>query len=127
VRKVHVTIAGMVGIDAEYVQTAVLVVALLLFQPVLARLEDWLESMLIGDRSDYRTVLRNLSRDVTTVLDLGDLGHKVGNMLSQSLLIEGGHLFVGPAAGSQMAAVASFGPVQLAPGLVADLELKVAA
>jgi len=127
VRKLHVTIAGMVGIDAEYVQTAVLVVALLLFQPVLARLEDWLESMLIGDRSDYRTVLRNLSRDVTTVLDLGDLGRKVGDMLSQSLLIEGGHLFVRPVAGSQMAAVASFGPVQLEPGLVADLELKVAA
>ena len=126
VRKVHVTIAGMVGIDAEYVQTAVLVVALLLFQPVLARLEDWLESVLIGDRSDYRTVLRNLSRDVTTVLDLGDLGRKVGDMLSQSLLVEGGHLFVRTVAGSELTAVASFGPAQLPAGLVSDLEAKIA-
>ncbi|HWN80785.1 MAG TPA: SpoIIE family protein phosphatase, partial [Candidatus Udaeobacter sp.] len=127
VRKVHVTIAGMVGIDAEYVQTAVLVVALLLFQPVLSRLEDWLESMLIGDRSDYRTVLRNLSRDVTTVLDLGDLGRKVGDMLSQSLLVEGGHLYVRTLPGAEMSVVASFGPVVLPPGLLTDLEPKIAA
>jgi sigma-B regulation protein RsbU (phosphoserine phosphatase) len=127
VRKVHVTIAQLVGIDAEYVQTAVLVIALLLFQPVLSRLEDWLESMLIGDRADYRTVLRNLSRDVTTVLDLGELGRKVGDMLGQSMLVQGGHLLVRPAPGSEMVSVASFGPTALPPPrLTAELEERIA-
>ncbi len=125
VRRVHMALAGLFGIDAEFVETGVLVVALLLFQPVLGRLEDWLESILIRDRADYRHMLRTLARDVTSVLDLGDLGRKMGDMLGTGLLVESSHLFVRTNPTAAFEQVASFGPLALTPRLVIDLESRL--
>jgi len=125
VRRLNVAIAGFIGIEADYIQTAVLVVALLLFQPLVARLEDVLEQVMLGDRADYRNVLRGLSRDVSTVLDLGDLGRKVGDMLAGSMMVDCGCLIVRPAPGSPLVHVAGFGRQEADPVLIRALEERV--
>jgi len=127
IRRIHPAVAGLVGIDPEIIEIAVLVVALLLFQPILSRTEEKLEDLLIGDRSDYRNVLRALARDVAVVLDLGELGRKVGHMLEASMMIGCGRLLVRPASGTPLAEAAGFGIPALSPALITAIEVRLAA
>ncbi len=126
VRQLNVAIAGLIGIEADYIQTAVLVVALLLFQPLVGRLEELLEQVMLGDRSDYRNLLRELSRDVSTVLDLGELGNKVGAMLASSMMVDCGCLFVRSAPPAPLTHVAGFGGQEVDSTLVRVLEERLA-
>ncbi len=127
VRRLNVAIAGFIGIEAEYIQTAVLVVALLLFQPLVARFEDILEQVMLRDRADYRNVLRGLAREVATVLDLSELGRKVGDMLAASMMVDCGCLFVRATPAAPLTHVAGFGRQDVDAPLVRALEERLAA
>jgi sigma-B regulation protein RsbU (phosphoserine phosphatase) len=70
-------------------------------------------------------VLRGLARDVSTVLDLGELGRKVGDMLARSMMVDCGCLLVRPAPDSPLAHVAGFGRQETDPVLIRALEERV--
>lgn len=127
VRRVQIAVAGFVGIDVAVIEIAVLVVALVLFQPVLAWVEERLEGYLMGVRADYRNMLRALARDVATVLDLDELGRKVGDMLESSMMIRSGRLLVRSVPRAPLAQAAGFGLETLTTPLLAAIERSLLA
>lgn len=57
-------------LPASVVEPVFLIVALIVFQPILGRLEDALDRLFLGDPGDYRNVLRQLGRDVLGTIEL---------------------------------------------------------
>jgi sigma-B regulation protein RsbU (phosphoserine phosphatase) len=80
------------GIDARVVQPVFLILALTLFQPVLGRLEEWLDRMFLRDPGDYRNVLRQLGRDLQTTIDLEDLLTRSIRTIAEVLLLRSAYL-----------------------------------
>jgi sigma-B regulation protein RsbU (phosphoserine phosphatase) len=74
------------GFETPIFRGLVFVMALILYQPLLAKMEETLESVLLRDRSDHRTALRALSGGLVTSLDPDELGRMVVSGLSDSLL-----------------------------------------
>ncbi|MGD8395301.1 MAG: PP2C family protein-serine/threonine phosphatase [Candidatus Eiseniibacteriota bacterium] len=109
IHRISQVMAGLVQVDTRIMETAFLVVGLLVFHPVAGRLEEWLEGLLIRDRGDYRAVLRQLAYDVSTVLKLDDLAQRVVMMLESSLMVDRAALFMRSGPGQRLAAAASFG------------------
>lgn len=82
--------------DASVLEPVFLVVALILFQPAIARLEELLEKAFLRDPSDYRNVLRQLGADVLTTLDLEQLlAHSI-TTIAETLLLRDAHLIAFP-------------------------------
>ncbi len=82
--------------DANVLEPVFLVVALILFQPAIARLEELLEKAFLRDPSDYRNVLRQLGADVLTTLDLDELlGHSI-ETIADALLLRDAHIVALP-------------------------------
>jgi sigma-B regulation protein RsbU (phosphoserine phosphatase) len=90
VGEVNRLIGGISGIDRRVLEPLFLIVALILFQPLLARLEDLLDRMFLRDASDYRNVLRNLGRDLLGTLELEPLLDRSIRTIVESLLLRSG-------------------------------------
>ncbi len=80
------------GVDSRVVEPVLLVMALALFQPAIARLEGLLDSILMRDPSDYRTVVRGLARELQTTIDLDVLLARTIHTLTEALLLRTGHV-----------------------------------
>ncbi len=76
------------GIDTPVFQALILVVALVLYQPLLAKTEELLEGVLLAERTDYRSALRSLSEQIVTRLDSTELGQLVVTALRECLLTD---------------------------------------
>ncbi len=73
VGQVNRLVGGISGIDRRVLEPMFLIVALILFQPLLARIEDTLDKMFLRDPNDFRNVLRALGRDLLGTLELEPL------------------------------------------------------
>ncbi len=87
VERVNSYVSGVFRIDARVVEPVFLIMALTLFQPVIARLEQSLDQMFLRDPGDYRNVLRQLGRDLQTTIDLDDLLVRAVRTLTEALLL----------------------------------------
>jgi len=58
------------GINVEVFEPVFLIMALILFQPAVSKLEDMLEHYFLRDPGDYRNVLTRLGRELLTTIDL---------------------------------------------------------
>ena len=85
VRQVDALLETRAGFDTSAIQTAILLLALVLFQPAFTWLEEALERFFLRERSDHRTLLRRVTGEVLTVLDIGVLCDKVLNVLRESV------------------------------------------
>lgn len=122
IHRINLVVAGLLGIEARILETAMLVVGLLVFHPIAGRIEEWLEGLLIRDRADYRTMLRRLAREVSTVLNLDELSQRVVEMLETSLMVDRAMLLVRRTPDGALSAVAGFGTEDLATEWVGELE-----
>ena len=82
--------------DVSVLEPVFLVVALILFQPAIARLEEWLEKAFLRDPGDYRNVLRQLGADILTTLDLDQLMSHSVTTIADALLLRDAHLIAFP-------------------------------
>ena len=82
------------GLDSRVFEPVLLVMALVLFQPAVARLEELLDQFLLRDPSDYRNVLRQLGRDLQTTIDLDELLTRTIRTVSDTLLLRTSHIVV---------------------------------
>jgi serine phosphatase RsbU (regulator of sigma subunit) len=73
-------------LDLRVIEPVFLVLALILFQPVLIRLEDLIDRLFLRDRHDHRNILRGLSRDIITILDRRELTQRIVTTLSEGVL-----------------------------------------
>jgi serine phosphatase RsbU (regulator of sigma subunit) len=80
------------GVDARVFGPVFLVMALALFQPAIARLEELLDRVLLKDPADYRNVLRQLGQELQTTIDLEQLLARTARTLSEALLLRSAHV-----------------------------------
>jgi len=74
------------GFETQVFQGLVFVMALILYQPLLAKMEETLENLLLRDRTDHRTALRSLSEGLVMSLDPDELGRTVVRGLGEALM-----------------------------------------
>ena len=77
VRRFNLLLESVTTADTTIFQTAFLLLSLILFQPVFAWFEEILDRQFLRDRGDYRTLLRRVSGEMLTVLDLDSLAEKL--------------------------------------------------
>jgi len=86
IRQLDSLLESVAGFDVTVFETAILLIALVLFQPVVSWLEEALERVFLRERSDHRTLLRHMSGEVLTVLDLRTLADTVVETLREGIL-----------------------------------------
>lgn len=109
IRQLDRVIQAFTGTETPIFQTVFAVLALIMFQPVMGRLEVYLEEYLMKHRTDYRNVLRRLSRDVVTVLDIEELSRRVMGSLRDALTADAGALAIVDKNRQSLRLVDSFG------------------
>jgi serine phosphatase RsbU (regulator of sigma subunit) len=87
VQQVNRIVTSITRIDARVVEPVFLIVALVLFQPILARLEQMLDRMFLRDPGDYRNVLRQLGRELLGTLDLETLLTRSTRTIAEAMLL----------------------------------------
>jgi sigma-B regulation protein RsbU (phosphoserine phosphatase) len=83
-----------VRIDVRIIESVLLIVALALYQPVVAGLEAMLDRAFLKDPSDYRNVLRRLASELQTTIDLDALLSRTITTLTDAMLLRAGHMVV---------------------------------
>jgi len=87
-------VGSVSGVDARVIDPVLLVMALVLFQPAIGRLEELVDHMMLRDPSDHRNVLRQLGRDLQTTIDLEELLSRTVRTVSDTLLLRRAHIVV---------------------------------
>jgi len=90
--RVNRMVASAFHIDARVVEPVLLIIALTLFQPAVAKLEDSLDQVFLRDPTDYRNVLRALGRELQTTIDLEDLLNRSIRTLTETLLLRSSYI-----------------------------------
>lgn len=85
VRRLDALLETVAGVDTTIFQTIFLMLALVLFQPVFSWLDETLDRYLLRDRGDLRTIMRRVSGEVLTVLDLNTLAEKLLSSLREGI------------------------------------------
>jgi serine phosphatase RsbU (regulator of sigma subunit) len=85
-------ISGIMGMDTRALEPFFLVMALILFQPAISRLEDRLERVFLQDPGDYRNVLRRMGRDLLTTIDLNEMLSQSIRTIGEALLLRSAHV-----------------------------------
>ncbi len=79
------------ALNARIIEPVFLIVALILFQPAIAWLEDMLERAFLRDPGDYRSVLRRLGPSLLTTLDADDLLSTAAHTIGDALVLRVAH------------------------------------
>ena len=96
VRRLDALIETVAGVDTTIFQTAFLMLALVLFQPLFSWLEEALDRYFLRDKGDFRTIVRRMSGEMLTVLDLDTLAEKLLSALREGLPARTTVLLVAP-------------------------------
>jgi len=92
VNQVNHYLTAITGSQAKVLEPVMLILALALFQPAIARLEELLDQMFLRDPSDYRNVLRHLGRELQTTIDLEVLLERTIDTVAETLILEHAHI-----------------------------------
>lgn len=98
IRQLDALIESVAGFDVTVFETAILLIALVLFQPVVSWLEEALEHVFLREKSDHRTLLRHMSGEVLTLLDLKALADTVLETLREGVSARTTVLLIAPGA-----------------------------
>jgi len=96
VRRLDALIETVADVDTTIFQTAFLMLALVLFQPLFSWLEETLDRYFLRDKGDFRTIVRRMSGEMLTVLDLNALAEKLLSALREGLPARTTVLLVAP-------------------------------
>lgn len=84
----HSMLEPLFGASAEVVSYLVIILLLLLFQPISAALDNFIRSMFMRTRTDYRNIIERFSRDVISLFDPVKLRTSIEETLKTSILVE---------------------------------------
>lgn len=96
VRQVDALLETRAGFNTTALQTAILLIALVLFQPASTWLEETLERFFLRERSDHRTLLRRVTGEVLVALDPETLADNVLNTLREGVMARTTILLLAP-------------------------------
>jgi serine phosphatase RsbU (regulator of sigma subunit) len=86
VNQLNRVVTDVTGLSADVFEPVFLIIALVLFQPAVARLEEVLDHLFMKDPGDYRNVVRQLVRELQTTIDLEVLLSRTIRTLAEALL-----------------------------------------
>lgn len=82
------------GAKTPALEIGFILLALVFFQPVMEKLDDWVKRFFIRQRSDFRNLLERFSRELVSIFDLNRISAKVTELLEKELFIERAVLFL---------------------------------
>ncbi|MFZ5518844.1 MAG: GAF domain-containing SpoIIE family protein phosphatase [Candidatus Zhuqueibacterota bacterium] len=83
-----------IGFDLPVMEVILIIIAAIVFQPTLAGIEKVLDRIFGRDKSDYQHVLKMLSHDILTIMDIDALKNKITTTLTESMRLENVHLII---------------------------------
>ncbi|TMQ71720.1 MAG: hypothetical protein E6K81_09360 [Candidatus Eisenbacteria bacterium] len=113
------------GVDARVIEPVFLIVALIVFQPAIAWLEDVLDRLFLRDPGDYRNVLRNLGRELQTTIELEDLLTRSIRTIAEALLLRNAYLVALPRGGVEVRTGAGPEPTPAEAAMLRELLLRL--
>ncbi|MDX1388772.1 MAG: SpoIIE family protein phosphatase, partial [Acidobacteriota bacterium] len=81
-----------VGVGFPVFQMLYVILVVVFFHPILGRVEAAVDRMVAGDRGAPRNLLRQLGRDMTSILDLETLTATLLSTLKDALAVDSAHL-----------------------------------
>jgi sigma-B regulation protein RsbU (phosphoserine phosphatase) len=99
VGQLNKAVTALTGLDTRVVEPVFLIVALIVFQPAISRLEEVLDRALLRDQTDHRNVLRNLTRELQTTIELDPLLTRSIRTIADALLLRHAHVVALPPGG----------------------------
>lgn len=81
-------VRSLFGSDIPVLDVFFIILALFLFQPVMSQVDDLIKRFFIRDKSDYRNISENFSRQVASVFGTEDLFALTFDVLKNQMLFE---------------------------------------
>ena len=85
---------SLIGFYLPVMEVFLIVIAALVFQPTLGGIQIILDKIFGRDKSDYQNVLKTLSHDILTIMDIDALKDKITSTLTESMRLENVHLII---------------------------------
>ena len=110
VRQLHSRLADPLGIPAGVLDWMALVIPLVLFQPIMSRLEEALEGLILRGRRELRSVVDRLSQQMAATIDFDGVATSMVRDVPESLAAGGAAVLLQSAeTPGRYCAVASWG------------------
>lgn len=71
------------GTRFEFIETGLIILFIIIFQPVLVRLEEWTERVLVREEKSTRVRMSELSNELLSVIEIGEMKKKINAALSR--------------------------------------------
>jgi serine phosphatase RsbU (regulator of sigma subunit) len=85
---------NLIGRDIPAIDVGFVILAILLFQPIMGQLDDLIKRFFIRERSDYRGMMETFSRKLVTIFDFEAVKETVVDTLKKEMLVENVHVCV---------------------------------
>lgn len=79
---------NLLGRKVPVLEIGYVVLAILLFQPIMGWMDDFVKRLLLKDRADYRIMMETFSRKIISILELGELNQTIFDALKKEMLVE---------------------------------------
>ncbi|HEX9935125.1 MAG TPA: SpoIIE family protein phosphatase, partial [bacterium] len=79
------TFSSVFPADLPVLEILFIIMAMLLFQPILSLFEHLIGNWFLKDKTDYRNVIQDLSHNIMTTLDTGELELKIAATLKDAM------------------------------------------
>ncbi len=87
-------VTALLGFDIPVVEVLFLIMAVIMFHPILSSIEETVERFFVDDKSDYRKLLQVLSHEILHIIDTSQLNEKVIQPLKEHLAIQDVFIFI---------------------------------
>ncbi len=77
IRQLNHLVTNTLGVQIPYLDIAFVIIAVIFFQPLLGRMEEFSERFFRRERSDYRNILRRLTRDIISIFEIERLQERI--------------------------------------------------
>ncbi len=82
------SVRNALGAKTPVIEIGFILLALVFFQPVMEKLDDWIKRFFIRQRSDFRNLMERFSREFVSIFDMNQISAKVTELLEKELFIE---------------------------------------
>ncbi len=89
IRRLSQALSLSLGRDLPLFDVAFIILAILIFRPFMERIERMMERVSAKEGGDYRTLLKTLSSEIVSLLDLDGLWRRLENTLKNGLMVQG--------------------------------------
>ncbi len=79
---------SLLGRKVPILEISYLILAILLFQPIMGWMDELVKKLFLKDKADYRIMMETFSRKIISILDLDELKQTIFDTLKKEMLVE---------------------------------------